>query len=49
MTLSSATPVPGAFAIATFPFLYTSKIPGIPIIESGLKTVESKKVSSMRR
>ena len=47
--MSSATPVPGALAMATRPSRSTSIRPGTPSIESRRNTVGSRKSSSMRR
>ena len=48
-TLSSATPAPGALAIATLPAFHARISPGTPSVDSGLNTSGSRNRSSMRR
>ena len=48
-TLSSATPVPGALAMATLPARHARISPGTPRVESGRNTSESQYTSSIRR
>ena len=48
-TLSSATPAPGALAMATWPAFHARISPGTPSVESGRNASGSRNRSSIRR